>query len=340
MPQSRAVYGARLLQPFMPQSVNNNATVSNTSKQFRMVGTEYASQPVTLNPTSPAGTIIFNTLLLANLCPRLNIISQAWQRWKINKLSFKIVTLNGSTVQSGYTLAFIDDPSYPIGTNPSDIVNLTAFKGSCVRQNWVESSVLRVTKNGDNPPLFVNSSTGSDPRLFSPGRVVCMLNGPPAVGEGNAATWALMLEYDVSFFVPGVTPLGVGPTPPISVSFVNERTILSSTVGGDFNGLGVTGTPVPAAGSPPLLPNTRYYLAVPLETPFPEGDGVDSYIIGFRTPADNSNSNLYRFLFNPTPENAATDALNEVVNSTGQNVSLFFSGTGFFVDRPLYRPAG
>lgn len=309
--------------PLLPSSLNNNMTVDSSSKSFRMVGTEYAGQPRNLTGNETPGQILFNTLVTAASCPRLAAMSRCWQRYTVNKLSAVLVTLNGAVVQSGYTMAYIDDPAYPIRSDAKGIVNLTAFAGSTVRQNWVMSSVDNTTRNGQKPPLFV--TTTGDIRLYSPGRIVVQLNGTPANTPNTTVTWALMLKYDITFHHPGVDSDLASP---------DFDTVWSNNI--NIN-LQPTGPGLNSSASPQgLLPNTNYYAATPVPTAVVvASQNTVRWIIGFQTSNNTAlwTSSLPIVSQDPTVPSGDSFGATPVA-FLGE--SVFFVGTGFALERPNY----
>lgn len=310
--------------PLLPVSLNNNATVAKTSESFRMVGTEYSGQPITLRGREEPGEIIYNKLITPAICPRLQAQSKCWQRYKINKIGGQLVTLNGSTVQSGYTMAYIDDPSYPIRLDSKGITNLTAFRGSTVRQNWVMSSVSNTTKNGERPPLFV--AERGDVRLYSPGRVVVQLNGQPASGDNDFSTWALMINYDITFYSPGVDSTDDVEEDFDAIWETNQTIALSPLGPGLASSASTTG----------LEANRRYYVRspVPVAVVVDGANGI-TWCVGFSTSSTPSTWSSNLPITNQNPSDRDGDKYGATpVASLGLNV--FFQGVGFTDIRPVY----
>lgn len=315
--------GGASMTPLLPQSINNRITSNASTKPYRFVGTEYMGQPITLTGNEAPGKILFNQIITTALCVRLAAQAKCWQRYTVNKLKGTVVTLNGSLVQSGYTMAYIDDPSYPIRTDSKGIVNLTAFKGSTVRQNWVSSSVSSTTKNGDRPPLFVQE--GADPRLHSPGRLVLQLNGTPSADNVHV-TWAIMLEYDITFHSPGVVQDAVLDN--FEIEWVNNQAITMHP-GNEF---------LTSASSPiGLRTSTRYYVNSPGNAHLWDGENnLQRWVIGFITGSTNADIGSSRLIITTDPNLPLQDQVNGNRPADNSPLDMFWVGTGFSLTRPTF----
>lgn len=159
---------------------------------------------INVEPGSEPGTLIFNNLITPRSCRRLALLASAWQRIDWLKASAHLVALNGSLVQSGYTMGFIEDPEVTMPSDPKDTIPfLTALRSTTVRQNWVESTAGVQVGLADKPEMY--TVLGTDVRRFSPGRIVVAVAGD--VKEN--CTFQLMLRYTVRLYVPFAAPVAV-----------------------------------------------------------------------------------------------------------------------------------
>jgi len=311
--------------PLLPLSVNNNATVPHGGKSYRMRGTEYFGDPIQLTNNAQAGTLIFNRVITMAACPRLQMQSKCWQRYKIRKLKFKVVPLNGSTADSGYTATLIDDPAYVIRSDIKGIVNLTAFADTSVRQSWVMTDIGTVELKQMPPPLFVQ--TTGDVRLYSPGRAVIQLNGSPVNATGSSVTFVPMLDYDIEFFAPGVD------SGPVDQEDFNVAWSNNQRIGIVPGGSGL----VSAASRAGLVVGRTYYLAqpVPVAVVIGGNNGVQ-WCIGFRTLVGPGGSWADdRPIRTPNPADPAFD-VQGITPVAGLGENLFFPGSEFSNERPAY----
>lgn len=192
--------------PLLPVGVNNRSTAPSGSSDYNMRGEEVVSI-INVSAGSTPGQIIYNALITPQSTRRLGLLAACWQRIDWRKASLHLVALNGSTVQSGYTMGWLEDPEASVPTSPSDVIPfLTALRSTTVRQNWVESTSGCQVNTPDKPEMY--TSRGSDLRRFSPGRLVVAVAGD----VGASTTFQLMLRYHVRLYVPfagGVIDIGL-----------------------------------------------------------------------------------------------------------------------------------
>nr|ASM94001.1 putative capsid [Caledonia beadlet anemone tombus-like virus 1] len=182
--------------PLLPVGVNNMATMPKASQDYVVRGEEVAAI-INVPAGSTPGQIIYNQRITPLTVRRLGILSGAWQRIDWKQASLHLVALNGSLVQSGYTMGWVEDPELSIPVNSSDIIPfLTALRSTTVRQAWVESESGVQVATQDKPEMY--TQPGSDVRRYSPGRLVVAVAGDVA----TAATFQLMLRYNVRLYVP------------------------------------------------------------------------------------------------------------------------------------------
>lgn len=193
-PNVRAKGQART--PLLPVGVNNMATSPKASQDYVVRGEEVAAI-INVSAGSTPGQVIYNRIITPLTARRLGILSSAWQRIDWKQASLHLVALNGSVVQSGYTMGWVEDPELGVPSNPSDMIPfLTALRSTTVRQAWVESESGVQVGTQDKPEMY--TQPGSDIRRYSPGRLVIAVAGDVV----TAATFQLMLRYHVRLYVP------------------------------------------------------------------------------------------------------------------------------------------
>lgn len=193
-PQQRENGHART--PLLPVGVNNQSTSPKATQDYVVRGEEVAAI-INVAEGSTPGQIVYNQLISPLTARRLGILSGAWQRIDWKQASLHLVALNGSLVQSGYTMGWIEDPELAIPTSSSEVIPfLTALRSTTVRQAWVESESGVQVSTQDKPEMY--TQPGSDVRRYSPGRLVIAVAGDVV----TRATFQLMLRYHVKLYVP------------------------------------------------------------------------------------------------------------------------------------------
>lgn len=180
--------------PLLPSGVNNKATMPQNLNVTRFRGCEVMDIRTVV--ASDPGETIYDTLITPDVVRRLGILSKGYQRIKWHAAKVKIVPLNGSTVQAGYTAGVLEDPEMAVpATGKSRIAFLTALRGAEVRQAWVQAEVGLQVPDNQKPRMY--TQPGSDVRRYSPGRFIMVAGG--VIENG---TFQLQLEYDVELSVP------------------------------------------------------------------------------------------------------------------------------------------
>lgn len=191
--------------PLLPVGVNNKATMPMGSSDYMVTGEEVV-EVINVAAGSTAGQVIYNDLITPSSARRLGILSSCWQRIDWRKASLNLVALNGSTVASGYTMGWLEDPEAPVPTDTKDIIPfLTALRSTTVRQNWVQSESGCQVSTPDKPEMY--TQRGSDIRRYSPGRLIIAVAGDVSI----PATFQLMLKYNCRLYVPFAGVGGVDP---------------------------------------------------------------------------------------------------------------------------------
>jgi len=274
----------------------SNTVSNNSQNSYHMVGTEMIHMPFTPSATSGLGTVVFNKIISCKLAPRLELVSKGWLNWEPRSITVSVVPLNGSTVEGGVVVAYIDDPGKPVPTNPSDIMNLTAYGSSSIQQSWVKGGVTQ-SKTRPQRLLYTHHVGTGDVRLTSPGQVIAMLTKFPGAG----ASWALVMQYDIMFYNKGIDTFGMVPDA-YNVSFLNSIVRYNPA-----NGIPrMVARPVLAQGSEALEPGSIYLAEQSAWRPkwaMPEsafgGMNDDDEITGFMTPGNLDSADAYRFVIGP-----------------------------------------
>lgn len=182
--------------PLLPSGVNNQSTSPKGSSEYTLTGEEVIAL-INVGSGSTPGQVIYNQLITPKSARRLGLLADCWQRVDWKRASLHLVALNGSTVQSGYTMGWLEDPEAQVPTDSSTIIPfLTALRSTTVRQNWVESTSGVQVSTPDKPEMY--TSRGSDLRRYSPGRLVVAVAGDVV----TTTTFQLMLRYTVRLYVP------------------------------------------------------------------------------------------------------------------------------------------
>lgn len=126
---------------------------------------------------------------------RLKHLAQAYQRYRVNKLTFHVVPMTSTSTAGGYIAAFIRDPE-DIPSNSQAPNILTATQGS-VTAKWWETSTVSC---GPSPDLYYTATAPSQERFSSPGSFCLAVDGV-ATQQGSMTIY---VEYDVTFSMPGL----------------------------------------------------------------------------------------------------------------------------------------
>lgn len=270
--------------PLLPMGVNNKATAPPAIQSYSMQ-MEEVMDIVAVPQSATIGSVVYSALITPAVCQRLKILACAFQRIDWNRASVHLVALNGSTIKSGYTMGFLEDPELAVPETGKDVIPfLTALRTTTVRQAWVESEVGHMVLPRDRPEMY--TQPGSDLRRYSPGRVVVAFAGSP----GDIATFQVMLRYSVRLYVSMADPRSlIPPAPPVVRPLVlGNTTGLALPYDGGETGFDV----IPNLGVT-LLPEKDYFLTHRYNFTF--GDGATfspevseiAFVAGFRTPTSN-----------------------------------------------------
>nr|QUS52854.1 putative capsid protein [Hypera postica associated permutotetravirus] len=138
-----------------------------------------ASGSVTLGGEDRIGSFVASTrekvfksfTIAAGTSLRLDTMSRAFQRMKWNQCEVTVTPQAPLTVSGGYICGFIMDPEDESVTASQ----LLSAQGSTAKK-WYETAVIRMPKKPD----LLYTSSGTDPRLSSPGRFWVVGEGEPS----------------------------------------------------------------------------------------------------------------------------------------------------------------
>lgn len=177
---NRRVPRPRIIQPRMraatiPASVNTasriRAVQPNSINVF--TNTDRLLQ-IDLPKGTPKGSIIFDQVITPAIAVRLRQQAALYQKIRYRSLKFEIQTQVPTTTAGGYVCAYLHDPNMQVGSGEVALRNLTAVQGTQTSKMW--QSVVMNVKPTD---MQYYTQSGSDVRLFSPGRLVILSDGVP-----------------------------------------------------------------------------------------------------------------------------------------------------------------
>lgn len=118
------------------------------------------------------GDIVVAEEITAASFPRLAATSRTFQRIKYHKLKFDVQSQMPTSTSGGFISAFITDPNDLVSGTPDGKERLMANKGSMATKAYDSFSVIGKPSQS---PLFTNQV--GEPRLYSPGQFVMVVNG-------------------------------------------------------------------------------------------------------------------------------------------------------------------
>lgn len=166
----------------------------------------------TLRSGAERGTVIYDQAITPSLLPRLRQQAGVFQKICWHSLTFEIQTQTPTTTGGGYVVAFAVDPLLEVGSGQVALNAITTMQGAQTSKTW-QSVVFTapVTRN----PLFV--ATGADLRLYSPGRLIVVVDGPPNVD----VPITIIAKWTVSLTSPARVQLAQSiPQPTLTASFL------------------------------------------------------------------------------------------------------------------------
>lgn len=141
-------------------------------------------------------TIPISAVLSAQSVPRLEKISEAFQRIKYVNLKFRVVPCVSTATSGGYVCAFIADVADHVPNTDFGLSKLTS-QGGAQTKKWWETATVPAALSGD---LLYTSFSPQDPRLSSPGKFVLGVDGV-ASQDGSLTVY---LDWEVVLSVPSL----------------------------------------------------------------------------------------------------------------------------------------
>nr|UNZ11829.1 putative capsid protein [Yeltsovka tombus-like_virus] len=197
----------------VPAPVNIASNIR--SRQPRSIAQQSATDRLfttTLRSQAERGTVIYDQAITPSLLPRLRQQAGVFQKICWHSLTFEVQTQTPTTTGGGYVVAFAVDPLLEVGSGQVALNAITTMQGAQTSKTW-QSVVFSapVTKN----PLFV--ATGADLRLYSPGRLIVVVDGPPNVD----VPITIIAKWTVSLSSPARVQLAQSiPQPTLTASFL------------------------------------------------------------------------------------------------------------------------
>lgn len=132
----------------------------------------------------------------AQSIPRLEKISEAFQRVRYLQLKFRVVPQISTATSGGYVASFVSDVNDLIPPTEYGLSKLTSQAGA-VTKKWWETAVIAAALS---PDLLYTSFSIDEPRLSSPGRFVLGVDGR-ASQRGSLTVY---LDWKVHLSVPSL----------------------------------------------------------------------------------------------------------------------------------------
>lgn len=134
--------------------------------------------------------------ITAQSIPRLEKISEAFQRVKYRSLKFRVVPQISTATSGGYVCAFVSDVGDNVNSSEYGLSKLTSQAGAQTKK-WWETATCVSCLSGD---LLYTSFSIEDPRLSSPGRFVLGVDGRAS----QKGSLTVFLDWDVDLSVPSL----------------------------------------------------------------------------------------------------------------------------------------
>lgn len=209
----RTVRIPRIRTSTVPAPVNTASTIR--ARQPKGVVRQSATDRLfttTLTAQAERGTVIYDQAITPSLLPRLRQQAGVFQKIIWHDLTFEVQTQTPTTTSGGYVVAFAVDPLLEVGSGQVALNAITTMQGAQTSKTW-QSTVFKAPTT--KQPLFV--ANGADERLYSPGRFLVFVDGPPNV---NVAM-TIIVRWTVSLSEPArLQPAQSTPQPTLTASFL------------------------------------------------------------------------------------------------------------------------
>lgn len=141
-------------------------------------------------------TIPISSPITAQSVPRLEKISEAFQRIRYVSLKMRVVPQVSTATSGGYVAAFVADVADTIPDSQFGLSKLTSQAGAQTKKWWETATVSAYLSND----LLYTSFSPQDPRLSSPGKFVLAADGI----SSQRGSMTVYLDWDVLLSVPSL----------------------------------------------------------------------------------------------------------------------------------------
>lgn len=171
---------------------------------------------VSLPADAVKGTVIYDQIITPSIADRLRTQAALFQKIRYSELRFEIQTQTATSNSGGYVAAFLHDPQMDIGSGETALRALSAVQGTVTSKFW-QSTVMTVRATAQE--YF--TLNGNDVRLFSPGRLIVLSDGPPTTN----VSITILMHWKVSLSRPAFQRLPVRlPQAVVIASFIYSDT--------------------------------------------------------------------------------------------------------------------
>lgn len=145
-----------------------------------------------------AGAVILDVPVTLNAFPRLSSLANAFQRYRIRKLSFTICPMSSTEVTGGFAACFIPDAKASLPPDQA-LEKILSTQPNAVFKAWQEAKLVAPSI----PDLFYTEESG-EARLYCPGRLAVAVESKVQPIGTNAAPLTVYCNWDVEFSKPGL----------------------------------------------------------------------------------------------------------------------------------------
>lgn len=140
--------------------------------------------------------IAFEQPLSPQSLPRLEKLSDAFQRIKYKRLAFRVVPQISTATSGGYVAAFVNDVTDRFTKGEKGLAKLTSMQGSKTCKWWENTTIVPPTSDD----LFYTSGSANDPRWSSPGKFVLGVDGK----ANQIGSLTVFLDWSVELCIPSL----------------------------------------------------------------------------------------------------------------------------------------
>jgi len=144
--------------------------------------------------TFAAQTIIVDQLFTSKSIPRLALVSDVYQKYRVKKLHFRVAPQISTAVSGGYVVGFVNDAAYVLPSGPNGLNALTAQRGTCTMKWWEDSTVVAPVSGNE---LYTKVEESQE-RFSSPGRFILASDGKAT----SAGSLTVFIEWEVELLKP------------------------------------------------------------------------------------------------------------------------------------------